>query len=733
MITLDISKSIKQVSENLIKLVSSIGGLAENCINGRNTLFISSGENFKTDWIIFKSEIKKNLENLNIAVKAKEINENGKMDIVTEALNENLIALVKTMENSLTTKIKGFMSKLAKTELEDIMANLKGENFFNLSGNPIDPEVIYNLKKGKKFTPFSPINIKKELRKFEEEIIMILNNIFGNEAKNIKTQNLFIKIRKLKKTGLIRKNQHLCELLLSIEKRCKTETQNFKKHIKKIKNKQKQNKLETDLEQVFNLNKGQILVAADKNMGYVCIDTEDLLQQYEEINKKQHFGKINIREEWYLRNLNFFLKEASEHIPTELTEIIKKSDFIWKGKNQEIGTLRLMPKIQKLKIINKANVSNLTCRGIKSSMNDPINLIQKILDKVYSHLLYYIEIEFTRLFGKLSPSVTGIDEPIARVKSSKTGEWGKSIEIEGDFGDLYSNCNKDLLESCLKTAGKICKLETESIMYILNLMKVSMTHSYFKQPKGIYKTLKGFSMGDNSAARGSEIILRIYELKIFEKIHGLKLEKNVSRFLRFRDDVSVHLTGEIDPMLKALKIITTGYPKCIQFNVETKIIYGKFLNIKIFNLPGIIFPTTTVLRKDKSKFDIIPFNSNVSMKYKKMAGLGYFRTVKTHTCSNEEYINQSNIVKAILKEKGFPQELINKLEKPERKTTDTKVKKFIGTTVFDKVSNRHIYVKQIFRKSILNKDTHYLPTDVPGKKLEQYIFTIKKMRNKLNF
>ena len=91
----------------------------------------------------------------------------------------------------------------------------------------------------------------------------------------------------------------------------------------------------------------------------------------------------------------------------------------------------------------------------------------------------------------------------------------------------------------------------------------------------------------------------------------------------------------------------------------TKIIFGKFLNIKIFNLPGNKFPTTTVLRKDKSKFDIIPFNSNVSMKYKKMTGLGYFRTVKTHTCLNEEYINQSNIVKTILNEKGFPQELKN--------------------------------------------------------------------------
>ena len=91
-------------------------------------------------------------------------------------------------------------------------------------------------------------------------------------------------------------------------------------------------------------------------------------------------------------------------------------------------------KILKLKTINKGNVSNLTCRGIKSLMGDPINLIQKILDKVNSHLLYHIEIQFTRLFGKLSPyRTTGIDEAIKRVRNSNTGEWGKSIEMDLGF------------------------------------------------------------------------------------------------------------------------------------------------------------------------------------------------------------------------------------------------------------------------------------------------------------
>ncbi len=53
-------------------------------------------------------------------------------------------------------------------------------------------------------------------------------------------------------------------------------------------------------------------------------------------------------------------------------------------------------------------------------------------------------------------------------------------------------------------------------------------------------------MGDNSAARGSEIILRIYELQIFKLLHRKKLDKLINRYLRYRDDVSVHLEGNTD-------------------------------------------------------------------------------------------------------------------------------------------------------------------------------------------
>ena len=135
-------------------------------------------------------------------------------------------------------------------------------------------------------------------------------------------------------------------------------------------------------------------------------------------------------------------------------------------------------------------------------------MVQKILDKVFNHLLFYIEEKFKSLFGIISLSVTGVVEAIKRIKETKTGEWGKSIELEGDFSVLYSNCNNNLLLECVLEGCKCAKLHDSSISYIRLLIKCIMIHSYFKEPSGIFKTLKGFSMGDCSAARGSEIIFK---------------------------------------------------------------------------------------------------------------------------------------------------------------------------------------------------------------------------------
>ena len=192
-----------------------------------------------------------------------------------------------------------------------------------------------------------------------------------------------------------------------------------------------------------------------------------------------------------------------------------------------------MPKIVKLKSIDRSSLPSLTSRGIKSALKDPIKLIQKTLDKIYSHLIFYIESSFSKKFNLLSPSVNGIDEAIARIKKSKMGKWGSSVELEGDFGDLYSNCNEELLLSCVKTACKLANFSDSSFNYIKQLISCVMRHSYFLEPTGTFKTLKGFSMGDCSAARGSEVILRVFELNIWKNLCSKHLNKNVLRFCAF--------------------------------------------------------------------------------------------------------------------------------------------------------------------------------------------------------
>ena len=118
-------------------------------------------------------------------------------------------------------------------------------------------------------------------------------------------------------------------------------------------------------EEKFNLNPNLIIVAADKNLGYVCLDNTELINQYSLINNKQHFGKSKIAESWYLTNILRFINEASNSIPSELSEIVPKSLLSWENPKCEIGILRLMPKLLKLSTISRSNLPQLRCRALK--------------------------------------------------------------------------------------------------------------------------------------------------------------------------------------------------------------------------------------------------------------------------------------------------------------------------------------------------------------------------------
>ena len=263
-----------------------------------------------------------------------------------------------------------------------------------------------------------------------------------------------------------------------------------------------------------------------------------------------------------------------------------------------------------------------------------------------------------------------------------------------------------------------------------------MEHSYFKEPNGIFKTLSGFSMGDVAASRGSEVILPGAESEIFAKVKSENLFDVVKRYLRFKDDISVHLSGEKVKMIRAMELITCNYPKEIQLNVEANVIKGKFLNLRLYNIQGDPKVFTTILRKQNAKYDIIPPHSNTHSKYKSCAARTYFGMIDTH-CSNEiEKHRQHRIVHKILELKGYSKGVIKNMKKHFNKPKTDIVKergKYIGKVEYCELSKTHVYMNNIFKEGWTKDSKWALPMAVPGQKLLQYIFTISKMKKKLGF
>ena len=140
------------------------------------------------------------------------------------------------------------------------------------------------------------------------------------------------------------------------------------------------------------------------------MEIEHCCQQYVLINSQQHFGKVKFDEDLYIVQILNYLKYMQKNIPHQLNEIVKTKDFVYDNKKANRGILYLLPKMLKLKTISPESISVLKSRGIKSSMSDPIQCVQKVFDHIFNHLLYHIEEQFHKDFQCLSPSCTSVNE-----------------------------------------------------------------------------------------------------------------------------------------------------------------------------------------------------------------------------------------------------------------------------------------------------------------------------------
>lgn len=354
---------------------------------------------------------------------------------ISDSLKNALNGIVKTLELDLSRNLETHCKSYIKMEKEHIESCLDGPNFFNLSGKPVKESTKHLLGKGGKYIPYVYVKpcVKKEL--FTEEFCEIVNNFIkfiAPGSKQIKRLTLRRDIKKLISYFKNNEMQSYADLVRSIFAKFKVNRQLYADN-QSIHARDDEKKIKEG----FKNEKGAIFIESDKGVGYTYIQVSDLKEQYHSINSQQHFVQVRLDEEKYLSDIKDFIKSAKDNLPRELSGIIKPKDFISENKKEGLGALRLMPKILKLKKIDRSEIKNLKCRGIKSSMGDPITVIQKILDKLFNHVLHFQEKEFVKRFGFSSPSVTGVKEAGERIRASTTGPWGSSIEIEGDFREGF--------------------------------------------------------------------------------------------------------------------------------------------------------------------------------------------------------------------------------------------------------------------------------------------------------
>ena len=181
-----------------------------------------------------------------------------------------------------------------------------------------------------------------------------------------------------------------------------------------------------------------------------------------------------------------------------------------------------------------------------------------------------------------------------------------------------------------------------------------MEHSYFYELAGIFLTTSGFSMGDISALRDSE-------LDTFLKLDYYSLLEKNEHYFRFKDDVNADPQGTRYEYYNPSKLFL--HHQELQLNVEINMVQGKFLNLRIYNQVDTDVLYTTILRKKNSKLNIIPPSSNTREQYKSCAGRTYFGMTRTHCSDPREQERQVHIVKHILKLKGFSEKRIINMNK----------------------------------------------------------------------
>ena len=731
------AKEIKdrQITTNrLTSLYKDLATNVRNCYTGKTVINIE----VKNGQVVegFSDKLLCNLKDLDLKTNVEKLINKCKTNTIKTGFKDNLDDLINHGEKLVIDTSKQVNREFENKEVLEVNKKLSEPQVYNLTTSNISEKSRAFLENGQNFTPPYRLGIVNGTAMFQQNISDIVKQSYKSLTSNVVNVNS----KKLVETTLnISQDPTLTEEESQFYKNLVTNKGSILSEYHRnltFKNKHENSKFiltEREIKNLFSENENSSIIQADKNLGFVNITNDELLNQFEKINAQQHFIPANINENEYLIEITKKKLYISFSMPEETKSKLPKSlysNLLKRRQNEEIGIMRLMPKIGKLKIPNSDSVDDLTSRGIKSSINDPINDVSEILSNLSKEVLTALERAFEQNFKRKCPIVKGSLQTSGLLKSEKVGvsDWMHSIEVSGDSTDMYSNANKEIVIEAYNYAFQFIKLTKEEQKFMIFLIETVMTYNYFHEPMGIFTMIGGFAMGCHSSAICTELLLLTKEFKMFLKLRKYKLLSVIERYLRFRDDVIAKLVGESDKIVQSLEILITGYPKEIDYNVQIFFLKNEFVDFRFFTQPKNENLVIGVNRKKETKFDIVRGFSATNPKYLNSALYSAAYTIIRNTNSQLSECHERKIYNNILVKRGYGKTQLKRTLFKSKHRVNTRIKsnkKYCGKIMFDSFSNLHMFTLKLVKISKLPESLR-TPIVVGNKKTINYVFTKKK-------
>ena len=647
--------------------------------------------------------------------------------------NTNLaIEILEMIKN----KITGFVLELQEDVLrkkkddENLECDIKckdGPKIFNFTAHTIDQDIIKQLEKGLGYVPHTKERRELITDRIETEIKKAAFSYFY-KINGFRPPN---EIFSLEMTKFIKQMLIFSPASPSENEFFHRLKENLEKAITNI-NFGNVDGDELDNLAVFdNMPIDTIVTIADKNIGIALVPIQWFIDEYHRQQIKGGFENVNLDEKECIAKLDYCIDKFREACNAEQKQMIKK---FWPKatKNKRIGTLKLVPKVHKLKgEINELSWESLTGRPIRGAEQCPTNAPSIALCKMIQEMLAdlkgcYRTLAPGSVLASLSfPIIKGCDAYSSALNDINllTESFSSTYLVSADFSDAYTLSLRLRLQESINLLGNMLDYTTSHISLMIGLVNIVFDNVYFFSIFGLQRSTKGYPMGGHSSRDALDIDLLRSEIELLSTItlHSAKIHY----YGRMVDDVSVVLQGSYDDLTKVLITMATTYPN-MPLNVQISQNFSKFLDMNVFNFIDVEHEdsyklTTTLSWKKQNSYNYVSEQDNKSPRYKgAVVPITMTRIVRRCTRYDEQRHHRDFIFK-ILKTRGQcpvrvgmkTRNFIKRLK--TGKKVEAKVSKdgIRFSTTFDGVSKSHEITEGILRRS-MNKKFAMLYKSLPS-------------------